>query len=159
MTKTDLARRVTLRMRETEGPTATLGLALEAVDIGSARVSMIVRKEMLNGVGTCHGGMLFTLADTAFAYACNSRNSATVAQQAAIAFLTPAMEGEVIVAHAQELALEGRTGVYQVRLATEDGRVVAVFDGLSRTLGRPILSDAEIDDVAVGAGAGAAEAL
>jgi acyl-CoA thioesterase len=141
MSDTDLARRVTLKMRETEGPTQTLGLALETVDVGFARVSMIIRKEMLNGVGTCHGGVLFTLADTAFAYACNSRNSATVAQQAAIAFLSPAREGDTIVAQAQELALEGRTGVYQVMLANQDGRVVAIFDGLSRTLGQPILDE------------------
>ena len=139
----DLARRVTLRMREDEGPTKTLGLELEAVDVGFARVSMIVRGEMLNGVGACHGGVLFTLADTAFAYACNSRNSATVAQQASIAFLTPAREGDKIVAQAQELALEGRAGVYQVIVAGPDGRVVAIFDGLSRTLGRPILDEPE----------------
>lgn len=148
MNDTDLARRVTLRMRETEGPTQTLGLALEAVDVGSARVSMIVRQEMLNGLGTCHGGVLFTLADTAFAYACNSRNSASVAQQAAIAFLAPAREGDTIVAQARELALEGRTGVYQVMLANQDGRVVAVFDGLSRTLGRSILDMAEPGEAA-----------
>lgn len=153
MSDADLARRVTLRMRETEGPTAALDLVLETVDAGFARVSMIVREEMLNGVGTCHGGVLFTLADTAFAYACNSRNSATVAQQAAIAFLAPALEGEKIAAQAQEIALEGRAGVYQVMLTNQDGRVVAVFDGLSRTLGRPILDGA---DLAKAAGAAAA---
>ena len=141
MSETDLARRVTLRMQESEGPTKTFGLALEAIDVGFARVSMIVRREMLNGVDTCHGGVLFILADTAFAYACNSRNSASVAQQASIAFLAPAREGDTIVAQARELALEGRTGVYQVMLANQDGRVVAVFDGLSRTLGRPILDE------------------
>ena len=153
MSDADLARRVTLKMRETEGPTQTLGLALEAVDAGFARVSMIVREEMLNGVGTCHGGVLFTLADTAFAYACNSRNSATVAQQAAIAFLSPARAGDTIVAQAQELAVEGRTGVYQVMLANQDGRVVAIFDGLSRTLGRPILDEPALSPATVAADA------
>jgi acyl-CoA thioesterase len=139
MSDADLARRVTLRMRETEGPARVLGLALEAVDVGSARVSMIVRDEMLNGLGACHGGVLFTLADTAFAYACNSRNQASVAQHAAISFLAPAHVGDVLTAEARELALEGRSGVYSVRIARADGMTVAMLEGLSRTLGRSIL--------------------
>jgi acyl-CoA thioesterase len=139
MSDADLARRVTLRLRETEGPTRTLGLELEAVDVGFARVSMTVTPGMLNGVGTAHGGVLFTLADTAFAYACNSRNHASVAQHAAISFLAPAHLGDVVTAEAREVALEGRSGVYSVRIARADGGTVAMFEGLSRTLGRSIL--------------------
>ncbi|WP_165191476.1 hydroxyphenylacetyl-CoA thioesterase PaaI [Caulobacter soli] len=135
----DLARRVVDHLREGEGPTRLFDLALEEAGEGHARVSMSVTAAMLNGVGCAHGGVIFTLADTAFAYACNSRNIANVAQQASIAFLNPAFEGERLVADAREVAVEGRTGVYGVTVTSADGRVIASFNGLSRTLGRALV--------------------
>ncbi|MBL8531609.1 MAG: hydroxyphenylacetyl-CoA thioesterase PaaI, partial [Hyphomonadaceae bacterium] len=101
---------------------------------------MQVREDMLNGHGIAHGGMIFALADTAFAYACNSRNEASVAQNANIAFLAPAAAGEVLVAEAREAASRQRTGVYHVTVrAAGDGRVIAEFTGLSRTTGNAII--------------------
>lgn len=135
-----LARRVaeTLLAREGTGP--AWGLVIEEAREGYARVRMVVRDEMLNGHAQAHGGMIFALADTAFAYACNSRNVATVAQHASIAFLAPAATGDVLFAEARETALSGRSGVYQVGVATTDGRKIAEFTGLSRTTGGAVIA-------------------
>jgi acyl-CoA thioesterase len=84
--------------------------------------------------------MIFALADTAFAYACNSRNVSTVAQHASIAFLAPAAAGDVLIAEARETALAGRSGVYQVGVSTGDGRKIAEFTGLSRSIGGPVIN-------------------
>ncbi|HTQ12679.1 MAG TPA: hydroxyphenylacetyl-CoA thioesterase PaaI [Rhizomicrobium sp.] len=134
-----LARRVadTLRSREGTGP--ALGTTVEDAREGYSRVSMIVRKDMLNGKGIAHGGTIFTLADTAFAYACNSRNENTVAQSATIAFLAPGREGDRLEAEARELALAGRSGVYQVEIRNQRGEKIAIFQGLSRGIGGAIL--------------------
>lgn len=100
---------------------------------------MTLTAAMLNGHGTAHGGMLFALADTAFAYACNSRNVRTVAAQASITYLEPALAGDILVAEAREQALVGRSGVYHVSLRTADGRAIAEFTGLSRSIGGAIV--------------------
>jgi acyl-CoA thioesterase len=122
-----------------EGTAPAWGLELEAAGEGYARVAMTVRADMLNGYQTIHGGMVFALADSAFAYACNSRNQATVAQQASIAFLSPAREGGRLVAEAREQSLVGRSGVYVITVRTEDGRDIASFQGLSRTVGGAVI--------------------
>ena len=96
---------------------------------------------MLNGHGNAHGGMIFALADTAFAYACNSRNVRTVAAQASIAFVEAGREGELLQAEASEQALQGRSGVYTATVRGEDGRTIAIFQGLSRSVGGPIIGD------------------
>jgi acyl-CoA thioesterase len=114
-------------------------MRLESVRAGYARVSMILRQDMLNGHGTAHGGVIFTLADSAFAYACNSRNVETVAQQASISFLVPARLGDRLVAEASENGVVGRSGVYIVRVTRDDGALIALFNGLSRALGGAIL--------------------
>ena len=101
---------------------------------------MKVRDDMLNGHRIGHGGMIFALADTAFAYACNSRNENTVAQNASISFLTPAQPGEVLRAEAREISRTGRSGVYQVSVRGQDGRAVAEFTGLSRTIGGNVIN-------------------
>ena len=121
---------------------------LKVVDAGAgwARCAMVVAGDMLNGLGTAHGGMIFALADTAFAYACNSRNVRTFAQQASISFLSPGKPGETLTAEAREDAAEGRSGVYTVTVTGEDGRKVAVFQGLSRTAGGPVIEDIENGD-------------
>ena len=135
-----LARRVadTLLAREGTGP--AWGLVIDEAREGYARVRMTLRHDMLNGHKTAHGGMIFSLADSAFAYACNSRNETTVAQNASIAFLAPARAGDVLVAEAQELSRAGKSGVYQVSVKTTDGAVVAEFTGLSRTIGGPVIN-------------------
>jgi acyl-CoA thioesterase len=134
-----LAWRVTQRLMDTEGTADSWNLILEEAGEGHARVRMTVRADMLNGHRTAHGGMIFALADSAFAYACNSRNEMTVAQQASILFLSPAAEGDVLIAEAREDARAGRSGSYSVAVRTDDGRPIAQFQGLSRTTGGSVL--------------------
>ncbi len=134
-----LAVATALRAQETSSD--LLGVTLEDAGEGWARCSMIVRADMLNGLQTCHGGFIFTLADTAFAWACNSRNVKTFAQTASISFLSPGRAGEKLTAEAREEAAEGRTGVYTATVKGEDGRIVAVFQGLSRTAGGLVVDE------------------
>ena len=100
---------------------------------------MLVRADMLNSHGIAHGGMVFALADTAFAYVCNGANHASVAAQASIVFVDKVREGETLVAEATEVAREGRAGVTRVAVrVADDGRTIAEFTGYSRTLGGPV---------------------
>ncbi len=108
-----------------------LGLAIADIQPGAARLTMLVRQDMVNGHAICHGGMLFTLADTAFAYACNSYNRNTVASACNIDFLAPAQLGDTLVAEAVERSQSGRTGVYDVTVSTLAGKTVALFRGKS----------------------------
>ena len=135
MIANDLADKVARAMLAAEGTGPAWGVEIEEAREGYARVRMTVRADMLNGHCTAHGGMIFALADTAFAYACNGRNLKSVAAHASIAFLDAAREGEVLIAEAQEAALAGRSGVYNVSVRGGDGRAVAEFQGLSRSLG------------------------
>ena len=112
-----------------------LGMCLDAVAPGSAVLSMAVAASMVNGHGICHGGFIFTLADSAFAFACNSRNRKTVAQGGSIVFLRPARLGEILRAEAEERALAGRGGLYDIRVTGGDGRVVAELRGQARETG------------------------
>jgi acyl-CoA thioesterase len=111
-----------------------LGMTIDSIGPGTARLSMPVRSDMLNGHGICHGGMIFTLADSAFAFACNTYNIRTVAQQNQITYLAPGHLGEVLVATASEVARAGRSGTYDVTVTGGDGRVIALFRGLSRSI-------------------------
>lgn len=139
MTPDDLARATADVLIGQEGTSPAWGIELLEAREGYARVAMRVRADMLNGYHTIHGGMVFALADSAFAYACNSRNQATVAQAASIAFLAPAREGERLIAECREESLVGRSGVYLVKVTCEaDGRAIASFQGLSRTVGGPV---------------------
>lgn len=128
-----------LNAAETTAP--VWALKVEDAGAGWARCSMVVGEDMLNGLGTAHGGMIFSLADTAFAYACNSRNVRTFAQHASISYLSPGKRGEKLIATAREDAAMERTGVYTVTITGEDGRIVAVFQGLSRTAGGKVLEE------------------
>ena len=139
----DLARAVAELLRSREGTGAAWGIEIEEVRVGYARIAMRVRKDMLNGKAMAHGGMIFALADTAFAYACNSRNVSTVAQQASIVFLAQAHEGDRLIAEAEEQGLVGRSGVYAVKVHNEKGEDIAVFQGLSRSLGTTVMLDGE----------------
>jgi acyl-CoA thioesterase len=138
-----LARCVADTMLSREGTGPTWDLTIDQAREGYARVRMLVRPDMANGHGIAHGGMIFALADTAFAYACNSRNVTTVAAHASISFLSPAKVGETLIAEAEERARNGRSGVYSVRVTTQDDRTVAEFHGLSREIGGPILDPVE----------------
>ena len=110
---------------------SALGMRLLSVSPGYARLAMPVRPDMVNGHHICHGGMIFTLADTAFAYACNSYNKNTVASACNIDFLAPAMENDTLEAEAIEQSLAGRTGVYDVTVRTLAGKAIALFRGKS----------------------------
>ncbi len=136
-----LARRVAETLLQREGTGPAWGIQIIDARDGYALISMKVRDDMLNGHRTAHGGMIFALADTAFAYACNARNETTVAQHASISFLSPALPGETLRAEAREAAREGRSGAYHVSVRGEDGRAIAEFTGLSRTLGGPIVEE------------------
>ncbi|WP_298260763.1 hydroxyphenylacetyl-CoA thioesterase PaaI [uncultured Litoreibacter sp.] len=111
-----------------------LGMALEQIDEGSAVLSLVVAKHHCNGMGNCHGGIIFALADSAFAFACNSRNQKTVAQHNSITYIAPATVGDRLIATAQEVSLRGRSGIYDVSVQTEDGTTIAEFRGGSRTV-------------------------
>ncbi len=134
-----LARRVAEHMLSCEGTGPAWGIEIEEAREGYARIAMRLRKDMLNGYKIAHGGMVFSLADTAFAYACNSRNVVTVSQQASIVLLAQAREGDRLVAEACEKALTGRSGVYEVTVRNTAGDTIAVFQGLSRSTGGAVL--------------------
>jgi len=138
-----IAKAVAKKLHSLEGTSRVWSLKFEGAGEGWAHASMVVREDMLNGHGTAHGGMIFALADTAFAWACNSRNVKTFAQHASISFLSAGREGERLTARAQEETAEGRTGVYTVRVTGDDGRVVAIFQGLSRTAGGAVIDETE----------------
>lgn len=140
MSKADeLANKIARTMLSREGTGAAWGIEIEEAREGYARIAMTVRKDMLNGHAIAHGGMIFALADTAFAYACNSRNANTLAQHASITFLAPGKLGDRLVAEAREEATAGRSGVYTVAVMGPTGEKIAVFQGLSRTIGGAVL--------------------
>jgi len=117
----------------------TAGMRIEAVAPGYARLAMPVLPQMVNGHDIAHGGAIFALADSAFAFACNSRNVATVAQHCSIAYVSPGRKGETLVAECKETNLTGRFGVYDVTVTGGDGRVVAVFRGHSAAIRGSVL--------------------
>ena len=139
MDANELANRVAREMLAGEGTGPAWGIRIEEAREDYARISMVVRADMLNSHGIAHGGMIFALADTAFAYVCNGANHASVAAQASIVYLDKVAEGETLVAEAEEVAREGRAGVTRVSVRTSDGRTVAEFTGYSRTLGGPVV--------------------
>jgi acyl-CoA thioesterase len=108
-----------------------MGMRIDGVGPGHARLTMSVRADMLNGHAICHGGFIFTLADSAFAFACNSYNHNTVASGCAIDFVAPAREGDVLCATATERSVSGRTGVYDIEVANQRGETIALFRGKS----------------------------
>lgn len=134
-----LANRVAHEMLAAEGTGPVWGIVIEEARAGYARLRMTLREDMLNGHRIAHGGMVFSLADTAFAYVCNGGNERTVAAQASIVFLDAANEGETLIAEASEVSRFGRSGVTRVAVRTEDGRPIAEFTGYSRTIGGPIV--------------------
>ena len=139
MDANELANRVAHEMLAGEGTGPAWGITIEEARADYARLSMLVRADMLNSHGIAHGGMIFALADTAFAYVCNGANHASVAAQASIVFLDKVRDGETLVAEAAEVVREGRAGVTRVSVRTAEGRAIAELTGYSRTLGGPVI--------------------
>ena len=122
-----------------------LGMTGDESRPGYARLKMRVREEMLNGHGNCHGGMIFTLADSAFAHACNTRNHISVAVSCQVEFLVAVTAGEILIAEAVEQFLQGKNGVYDVWVKSSDGTLVALFRGKSRAIGGVLVTDTAVD--------------
>ncbi|SFN84752.1 hydroxyphenylacetyl-CoA thioesterase PaaI [Xenorhabdus japonica] len=117
----------------------TMGMHIEHIDVGFARLSMKIMPNMLNGHQSCHGGILFSLADTAFAYACNSEGLAAVASGGNIDFICPALVGDQLTATASVRHQGKKTGLYDVEIINQNGKVVAIFRGHSHRISQPIL--------------------
>ena len=146
MTPEALARACADAMWEDDPASRSLGMVLEQVGPGTARMAMEVRADMVNGHGMCHGGFIFTLADSAFAFACNSYNERTVAQHCAITFLRPARLGMGLIATATERSRAGRSGIYDITVTALDGpngdiATIAEFRGNARGLGAKFFED------------------
>ena len=119
-----------------------LGMQVTAIGPGTATLTMTVREDMLNGHDLCHGGLIATLADSAFAFSCNAYNEVTVASGFDIHLIAGARGGDVLTAVARELSKSGRTGVYDITVSNQRGEPVAAFRGRSYTMkGKPVLSD------------------
>lgn len=137
-----LAERVRDGMYASDFATQMLDIAIVEVGRGTAHARMTVRRDMLNGFAICHGGLITTLADTAFAYACNACNEVTVASGLSVDFLAPAHEGDVLDAECREQSARGRTGIYDVTVSNQRGERIALFRGRSyRLRGKPVVAD------------------
>jgi acyl-CoA thioesterase len=137
-TPQEVAERVRAGMFAEDRAAQVLGMAVMAIGPGHATLTMAVREDMLNGHAICHGGLIATLADTAFAYGCNSYDELTVASGFAVDFIAPGRLGDVLTARCAEVSRAGRTGVYDVTVENQRGERIAVFRGRSYTAkGRP----------------------
>lgn len=134
MTPKERAERSAQGMWRTDGASQWLGMSLESVDEGTAIMSLTVQQHHCNGHGICHGGIIFSLADSTFAFACNSRNKSTLAQHNSITYLAPSRLNDRLTATATEVSLTGRSGIYDVRVTNQEGETIAEFRGLSRTI-------------------------
>ena len=141
----DVARRCAETMWAADRASRRLGMELVEIAPGRARLTMRVTEEMINGHGTCHGGYLAVLADSAFAFACNTYDDVTVAAGFDIVFVAPARLGDELEAVATERARFGRSGLYDVTVTRADGTLVAEYRGRSRSTGRPMLTPDQSD--------------
>jgi len=131
MTPQQIAEATAAGMYARDHTAQALAIVLDEIAPGRARLHMTVRKDMVNGHDICHGGLIFTLADSAFAYACNSYNHVTVAQGASIEFVAPGKLGDVLTATGKERHVAGKTGVYDIEVTNQDGQTIALFRGKS----------------------------
>lgn len=139
----EIARRSADAMWATDHASQGLGMEIVSVGPGTATLAMTLTERMCNGFGMGHGGFIFALADSAFAFACNSHNFNTVGAGCTIDYLAPGRPGDVLVAEAVEQALQGKTGVYDVAVTDQDGRTIALFRGKShRVTGTLVPMDA-----------------
>lgn len=146
LTAEEIAAETTRAMLADDAASRMMGMEVLEVRPGYARLSMKIRPDMLNGFKMMHGGFTFTLADSAFAFACNSYNKMTVAQSCDVDFTNAAREGDVLTAECTEAHQRGRSGIYDVTVTNQDGTVIALFRGKSRGLGQPILPHITLAD-------------
>ena len=139
MDTTQTAMRCAEAMYAKDAASQALGIRVDIPEAGRAVARMTVRKDMVNGFGVCHGGLLFTLADTAFAFACNGYDDVTVAAAASIDFLRPARFGDELHAHAQQDYRGSKSGFYTVEVRNQHEEMVAVFRGRSASRGERLL--------------------
>ena len=137
----ELARACADAMWASDASSQAMGMEIVHIAAGEADITMPVRKDMTNGHGICHGGVIFTLADSAFAFACNGYNQSTVAQHCTISFLAAGHEGDRLTAKARERYRMGRSGVYDVTITNQNGETIAEFRGNSRTIRGTHLQD------------------
>lgn len=138
MTEEKSAAQVVYHMMEHDRFSQWLGIEVLAVEIGYSKIKMEVRDEMLNGFGIVHGGIAFSLADSAFAFACNNRNNLSVALDTSINFLKPVHPGDVLIAEAEEEHNGRNTGLYRITIQNQHGHKVAVFKGCCFRTGKPL---------------------
>ncbi|MEP1573021.1 hydroxyphenylacetyl-CoA thioesterase PaaI [Roseibium album] len=141
MTPQELAETCARIMWDGDNASQELGMEIIRIAPGQAAIRMTVTKAMTNGHGNMHGGYLFTLADSAFAFACNTYNQMAVAQHCSITYIAPGSLGDILTAEAREVSRQGRSGIYDVRLVRKDGTVIAEFRGHSRTISRTFLTE------------------
>ncbi len=134
MTPQQIAEASAAAMWNDDSASQRLGMKLDRIAPGEEVLSMTITEQMTNGHGMCHGGYIFTLADSAFAFACNSYNQRVVAQHCAVSYLEPVERGTRLTAHAREVSRRGRSGIYDVRVTNEAGTIVAEFRGHSRVI-------------------------
>jgi acyl-CoA thioesterase len=134
MTRQELARACAEAMWAQDNASAGQGMKLVSVGPGQSEIAMPVAAHMVNGHGTCHGGFIFTLADSAFAFACNTHNQFTVAQHCSITYLAPGKAGDVLTARGLEVSRQGRGGIYDITVTNQNGVTIALFRGHSRTV-------------------------
>ena len=142
MDESELAKAAAEVMWRDDNASKWLGMRIEEVRPGYARLSMSVTPNMVNGHNLCHGGLIFTLADSTFAFACNSHNQRAVAAGASIEFVAPAYLGDVLTAEGVEQVLKGRTGVYDMKVVNQKNEPIAFFRGKSATIKGLLVGDA-----------------
>ncbi|WP_368188383.1 hydroxyphenylacetyl-CoA thioesterase PaaI [Aestuariibius sp. HNIBRBA575] len=141
MTPKERAVRAAEAMWTEDGASKWLGMTLVSVDEGMAVMTLKVQKHHCNGHGMCHGGITFSLADSCFAFACNSRNQSTVAQNNTMTYTAPAQVGDVLTATAREVSLTGRSGIYDVCVTDQNGKTIAEMRGLSRAINGQLFTE------------------
>ena len=139
MNEIEIARKCRQIMWDNDLASQDLGIEVEVDEPGRASAALEVTTSMVNGHDICHGGYIFTLADTAFAFACNTYNRITLAASASIEFVRPARLGDRLVAAASEAHHGGRTGVYDVIVSNQDGATIAIFRGRSYSTSEPMI--------------------
>lgn len=138
---TKLAQEVAAEMLQADKVSRHLAIQLESINSGVAVTTMVVRSDMVNGLGICHGGVTFSLADTTFALACNSRNRKTVALSCTINFVAASNVGDILRAEARELSVKGRIGVYDITVRNQNNELIAEFRGTSYATSSSVLSE------------------
>lgn len=145
--KAELARLCGKALFSHDRASAALGINISEVTPGHATATMLIRDDMVNGLDICHGGLIFALADSTFALACNSHNLVSYAMGCHIEFLRPALKGDELSARATEMALTRHTGSYVVSVTNQENKTIAVFHGRSSNRGQPLITHADLKEL------------